>query len=406
MSDEAGQLLAGKRILLGICGSVAAYKAADVARDLMRHGADVHVVLTVHGRWFVTPALFEALTGHPVTIDSFDEPEPGKIAHLELPRNTDLFLVAPATAHTMAKFANGLADDMLSTALLANTSPVLLAPAMNPRMWANPATQANVEALRLRGFSFVEPAYGIMACGDEGEGRLADVSDIVSAAQQLLSHSKDMQGKRVLITAGPTREPIDPVRFLGNRSSGKMGYALAKAAKSRGASVTLISGPTALSPEAGIEVVNVETAAQMKEAVEKHFNDCDIFISAAAVSDFRPANYLEAKKKRNGSSWTVELVPNEDIVAAMSSKKKAQIVVGFAAETSDLLENASKKLRSKNLDLIAANDVTEPGSGFETDTNRLTLLYPDGRQDSLPQLPKSQAANRLLDAVLGLKAGK
>lgn len=387
------------RILLGVCGSIAAYKACDVARELMRRGVSVHVVMTVHATRFVTPATFAALTGNPVTIDAFDEPEEGQIAHIRLAQDSDLILIAPATAHTLAKLAHGLADDMLSTLVLASQSPVIVAPAMNPIMWDNPATQANVQILQARGVRFISPDYGVMACGDEGWGKLADPQQIVQAVLDHLSRRTDLKGVRVLITAGPTYESIDPVRFVGNRSSGKMGYALAEAAQSRGAEVKLVSGPTSLPSPPGVQVIRVQTAQQMNEVVQEHFAWCQLFIAAAAVADYRPERALPTKHKRTGKGWTLQLVPNPDIIAGVAARKGNRIVVGFAAETDKVLEHAVKKLKKKGLNVIVANDVSKPDRGFEVDTNELTLVAADGRTEHVPLTSKRDASHQILDFV-------
>lgn len=387
-------------ILLGITGSIAAYRAGDLARELMRQGHRVHVVMTRAATRLISPDTFAALTGNPVVVDVFDEPVPGQIAHIELAQAADLVLIAPATAHTLARLALGLADDMLTTLALATRAPLLIAPAMNPAMWSHPATQAHVQTLLARGVAFIEPAYGIMACGDEGWGKLADTPTIVQAVQQRLQRAHDLQGVRVLITAGPTHEPIDPVRFVGNRSSGKMGYALAEAALAHGATVTLITGPTALTPPAGATVVRVQTAQQMHDAVQAHFDACDVFIAAAAVADYRPERVLTHKHKRTGTGWTLRLVPNPDILASVAQRKCNRLVIGFAAETDKALQHATEKLKRKNLDLIVVNNVLEPGSGFEVDTNRLTLLYADGRIEELPLVPKRACAERIIQAVV------
>jgi phosphopantothenoylcysteine decarboxylase/phosphopantothenate--cysteine ligase len=388
------------RVLLGVCGSVAAYKACDIARELMRQGASVHVVMTVHATRFVLPATFAALTGNPVTIDAFDEPEEGQIAHIRLAQDSDLILIAPATAHTIAKLAHGLADDMLSTLVLASRAPVMIAPAMNPSMWDHPATQTNVQLLQQRGVEFIPPAYGIMACGDEGLGRLADPQQIAQFALNPIHRKQEMTGWHVLITAGPTYEPIDPVRFMGNRSSGKMGYALAEAAHLRGAEVRLISGPTSLPEPPGVQTIRVQTARQMDEAVQAHFDWCYLLIAAAAVADYRPERSLPAKHKRQSKSWTLQLVPNPDIVAGVAARKGNRIVVGFAAETDKMLEHAVQKLKKKGLDLIVANDVSKSDRGFEVDTNELTLLAADGETEHVPLMSKREAADKILDFVL------
>lgn len=399
--------LAHKTVLLGVCGSVAAYRAADLARELMRRGAAVHVALTSHALKFVTLDLFTALTGNPAVTDTFDEPVPGRMAHIDLPAAADLFLVAPATAHTLAKFANGLADDMLSTAFLANTAPVLLAPAMNPKMLAHPATQTNLNILRDRGCAFVDPSFGTVACGDEGVGKLADIQQIISAVERILSaHAvqRDFEGCKALVTAGPTYEDIDPVRFIGNRSSGKMGYAIAEALKERGAEVVLVTGPTNLAAPC-IDVIRVRSAVEMLEAVSSRFDACDMLIAAAAVADFRPAFPAESKIKREGMTdgrLTIDLSPNPDILAEMGRRRANQVLVGFAAETGDLVENARKKAQEKAVDLIAANDVTQLGSGFDIETNQLMLVRPDGRVTELPIVSKRRAADLLLDEIARL----
>ena len=362
----------------------------------------MRVVMTPEATRLIAPATFEALTGNPVTVDVFDEPVRGQIAHIRLAQESDLVLIAPATAHTLARLALGLADDMLTTLALATRAPILIAPAMNPAMWTHPATQAHVQTLQARGVEFIDPTYGIMACGDEGWGKIADTPVIVQAVQNRLNRSETLNGVRILITAGPTYEPIDPVRFVGNRSSGKMGYAVAHAARERGAQVVLVSGPSALHPPAGVQVIKVQTAQQMYEAVSEQFDACDVFIATAAVADYRPECMLPYKRKRRASKWTLKLVPNPDILGTMAQRRTHQLLVGFAAETDKVLENAQYKLRTKDLDLLALNDVLEPGSGFEVDTNRLTLLYADGRVQPLPQMSKLECARHLMDAIESL----
>ncbi len=390
------------QILLGVSGSIAAYRACDIARELMRAGHTVRVVMTHSATRLIAPATFEALTGNPVTVDAFDEPERGQIAHIRLAQDSDLILIAPATAHTLARLSLGLADDMLTTLALATRAPILIAPAMNPAMWSHPATQAHVQTLRARGVEFIDPTYGIMACGDEGWGKIADTLVIVQAVQSRLNRSESLKGVRMLITAGPTYEPIDPVRFVGNRSSGKMGYAVAQAALERGAEVVLVSGPSAIHPPAGAHLVGVQTAQQMFDAVSETFDRCDVFIATAAVADYRPETMLPYKRKRRKGAWTLRLVPNPDILGTMAQRRTHQLLVGFAAETDKVLEHAQEKLRAKRLDLLALNDVLEPGSGFEVDTNRLTLLYADGRVQALPQMSKLECARYLMDAVESL----
>ncbi len=358
--------------------------------------------MTAHATRLIAPATFSALTGNPVTVDVFDEPQPGQITHIRLAQDSDLVLIAPATAHTIARLALGLADDMLTALALATCAPILIAPAMNPAMWTHPATQAHVQTLMARGVEFIDPTYGIMACGDEGWGKIADTPTIIEAVERRLTRSKELKGVRVLITAGPTYEPIDPVRFIGNRSSGKMGYAIAQSAVERGAEVTLISGPVTLQPPAGVNLVRVRTAEEMFQAVQQHFEACDLFISVAAVADYRPERVYPLKRKRGERAWMLRLVPNPDILGTVAQRKGHRLIVGFAAETGKAVEHAREKLMRKGLDLIAVNDVLEPASGFEVDTNRLTLLYADGRVEPLPLLPKTIAAQRLLDALVGL----
>lgn len=401
-------MLKDKTILLGVSGSIAAYKAADIASQLGHLGADVRVVLTPHAAEFIGPATFRALTRNPVLIGLFDEPYDRQIAHIQLAQEVDLILVAPATANILAKMAHGIADDMLSTLLLAATAPILVAPAMNSAMLAHPATQANIALLQSRGVEFIEPAYGVLACRTEGYGKLADVQAIVQAVVQRLARKQDYAGVRVLVTAGATREPLDPVRFLSNRSSGKMGYALAESAAARGAQVTLISGAASASPPPDVEFVRVETTAEMLRAAESRFAGCDLLIAAAAPADYTPERVEPRKRKKQGAeeTWTLRLRATPDIVGTLGARKSHQIVVGFAAETENLRENAAEKLARKRLDMIVANDVTAEGAGFESDTNIVTLLWPDGRAEDLPQMPKRALADRLLDSLLPLLARK
>lgn len=385
-------------VLLCVSGSIAAYRAADVARDLMLRGYGVQVALTEAAQRFVTADLFSWLTERPALTDTFLQPAPGQMAHIDLAREASLFLCAPASAHTLAKFAWGLAGDCVGALHLAYRGPILVAPAMNPAMWAHPATAQNVTTLKARGVEFVHPDYGLVACGEEGVGKLAQVSDIVEAATAILERRRSMSGVSVLVTSGPTYEPIDPVRFIGNRSSGKMGHAIARAALERGASVTLISGPTAQPDPPGALTLHVRTASQMAEAVGREFENCDLFVSAAAIADFRPKQVAEHKIKRAGEP-VLELEPTEDILAGVAARKGKRTVVGFAAETADLLSHARQKLNAKNLDLIVANDVTEEGSGFDSDSNRVTLLFANGSTEALPLLTKREVAGRILDAL-------
>jgi len=390
-----------KRVVLGVSGSVAAYKAADLASQLVKSGVEVFPVMTAGAARFLQPATLRALTHHPCPIDIFEEPFPGEIAHIWLARSCDLFAVVPASMNVIARLANGLAEDMLTAAALACTAPVLLAPGMNTGMWDNPATQANLAKLQGYGYSFIEPTTGRLACRTEGVGRMADVPTILAAVHEMLARSGSWRGRRVLVTAGPTREPLDPVRFLSSRSSGRMGYAVAEAARRRGADVTLVSGPTALPRPGGLTFVPVETAAQMAEAVLSRAGAADILIAAAAVSDFRPAGFAAQKiKKGDGATPPLALTANEDILAELGRRKRpGQTLVGFAAETEDVLTSARRKLEGKNLDWIVANDVMQAGAGFDGDTNVVTLLRRGGQETALPLMTKREVAERLLDAV-------
>ena len=399
--------LADKRVLLGVSGSIAAYKAADVCSRLGKLGASVHVVLTAHAAQFIGVPTLRALTRNPVLTDLFDEPQTERIAHIDLAQSTDLVLVAPASANLLAKMAHGLADDMLSTCLLAvpPTTPLLVAPAMNTVMWDHPATRANLTTLIERGVRTVQPGYGVLACQDVGYGKLADVDEIVRAVVDRLTPKPTLQGKRILLTAGATREPLDPVRFLSNRSSGKMGYAVAAAAAERGAGVTLVSGYATISAPTGVEVVKADTAEEMYQACAARFDACDLFIAAAAVADYTPASVAPQKIKKSaeeseGETLTLTLRQTTHILATLAARKRpGQIVVGFAAETENVLENALSKLRRRHLDLVVANDVTQAGAGFDTETNIVTLLWPDGRADALPILSKREVAEHLLTAL-------
>ena len=391
---------APKRVVLGVSGSIAAYKAADLASQLVKSGVEVFPILTAGAARFVQPATFRALTHHPCPIDLFEEPFPGEIAHIWLARHCDLFAIVPASMNVIARLANGLAEDMLSASALACPAPILLAPGMNTSMWNNRATQSNLAKLRDYGYYFIEPTSGRLACRTEGVGRMADVPTIFAAINEMLSRQTSWAGKRVLITAGPTREPIDPVRYLSNRSSGKMGYALAEAAKRRGADVVLVSGPTVLPAPGGVEVVRVETAAQMYDAALFHAEAADVIIAAAAVSDYRPAEAAKQKLKKTGAAPTLALTQTADILAEMGRRKRpGQTLIGFAAETKDLLPQARLKLTSKNLDWIAANDVTAEGAGFDGDTNIVTLLGVSGQEIALPLLTKREVAERILDTA-------
>jgi phosphopantothenoylcysteine decarboxylase / phosphopantothenate---cysteine ligase len=396
------------RITLGVTGGVAAYKAGELVRRLQQEGFSVQVVMTRGAREFVTPLTFAALSGQKVITDLFAESSgeanlESAIEHIAVAQHTDLLLVAPATADILAKLARGIADDFLTTLYLASTAPVVVAPAMNVNMWNHPATQENVEMLRARGVKVVDPDEGYLACGMIGAGRLAGQEQIVAAVRDTLRLHHDLEGQTVLVTAGPTYEDIDPVRYLTNRSSGKMGYAVAEAAALRGARTILISGPTSLDAPAGVEHIDVRTAEEMYRAVMNKFSDCSVAILAAAVADYRPVTKSDQKMKRNNESLTLSLEPTTDILAAVAQNKGDRLVVGFAAETERVAENARKKLAGKNADLIVANDVSAEGAGFDHDTNIVTMFSRDGRDLPLPRMSKSEVARRILDEVLRLR---
>ena len=388
-------VLVDKRIVLGVSGSIAAFKAVALASELTKAGALVDVVMTPNAARFVTPLSFEAITHRTVVVDLFD-PNTRSIAHVALGTEARAFLVAPATADCIAGLALGLAHDALLATALSSQAPLLIAPAMETLMYEHPATQTNLETLRRRGALVIEPSSGRLASGRIGRGRMAEPSDIVEALRAVVARSQDLAGRRIVVTAGGTQEPIDPVRVIGNRSSGKMGYAIATAARDRGASVVLISAPATVAAPDNVDVRHVSTALDMKAAVEKAVSDADVLIMAAAVSDYRVAGPAEHKLKRTGEDLVLRLVPNPDIVAGI--RGVSLVKVGFAAETDDLIANAEKKLVTKGLDLIVANDVSAPGSGFGTDTNQVVLIDRSGAE-RLPLLPKSDVAERVLDRV-------
>jgi phosphopantothenoylcysteine decarboxylase / phosphopantothenate---cysteine ligase len=394
------------KVALGVTGGIAAYKAAELVRLLQDHAIRVQVVMTRAAQEFVRPLTFAALSGEKVITDLFaagaEEPNiDSAVEHIAVAQAIDALVVAPATADVIAKFAHGEANDFLTTLFLATTAPVVIAPAMNVNMWDNAATQANIQTLKARGFTVVEPDSGYLACGMVGAGRLAANETIVLAVLKALKAEQDLAGETVLVTAGPTREPIDPVRYIGNRSSGKMGYALAEAALRRGAKVILISGPTALKPPSSAEAIQVQTAQQMREAVMAHFDRATIVIKAAAVADFT-VRAADEKIKRKGP-MTLDLEPTTDILAELGAKKESRIIVGFAAETTDVLANARKKLESKSLDAIVLNDVSQPGIGFDSERNAVMILTHAGAE-TVPETSKWEVAHRVLDAVVKLKA--
>jgi phosphopantothenoylcysteine decarboxylase/phosphopantothenate--cysteine ligase len=394
------------KIALGISGGIAAYKAAEILRQLQDYGVAVQVIMTRGAQEFVRPLTFAALSGEKVITELFDaNSEPNlesAVEHMAVAQTIDALLVAPATANVLAKFAQGIADDFLTTLFLATTAPVIVAPAMNVNMWENPATQANVEVLRARGVRIVEPDSGYLACGMVGAGRLAANESIVAATLEALGVSRDLVGETILITAGPTREPIDPVRYISNRSSGKMGYALAEAALRRGARVILISGPVALKPPQAAEVIAVETTAQMREAVLARLDEATVVIKAAAVADYA-VKYPSAQKIKRREEFSLELQPTSDILAEVARRKQKQIVIGFAAETGDVLENARQKLAAKQLDAIVANDVSQPGIGMDADRNAVTILT-SSEVVEVPEGSKFEVAQRVLDAVLRIRS--
>ncbi len=430
MAAQAGQL-AGRHIVMGVTGSIAAYKAVEIVSRLRKLGAEVHVIMTRAAQKFVTPLTFREISGQPVASDMWAPVQEFHVEHIALAQLADLVLVAPATAHVLAKAAQGLADDMLSTTLLATQAPVYFAPAMNTNMYTHPATQANIATLRARGCHILEPATGHLACGTEGKGRLPEPADIVAAVVQhfmqigavMLRDSQTeagqipaqplavtaaqsagaavppqpLAGRKVLVTAGGTREPLDPVRYLGNRSTGRMGYAVADEAAARGADVVLVSGPTSLATPAGVRRVDVETAREMRDAVLAEYADADIVIKAAAVADYRPVEVAPQKIKKSADDITLTLTRNPDILYELGQRKKQQVLVGFAAETENVAAYAQAKLQKKKLDFIVANNVAEADAGFASETNRVTIYGADGTEAALPLLSKREVAARILD---------
>lgn len=387
-------------MIVGVTGCIAAYKACELVRALQRSGCRVKVIMTPNATRFVGPTTFRALTGEPVAISLWEEPG-ARVHHTSLAQEADVFVVAPATANVIAKVAGGRADDLLTTAVLATEAPLIIAPAMNVHMWRAEATREHVDALRDRGVVIVEPATGELACGDVGEGRLADVVEIADAVMAEVRRSHDLAGVRLLVTAGPTREPIDPVRFISNAASGKTGYAIAEEAARRGAEVTLVSGPTVLPDPFGVKTVRVITALEMMRAAEDVYADVDAVIATAAVSDFRPESSAASKTKKNEASLTIRLEPNPDILANFATRKEERILIGFAAETDSLIDNARKKLHEKSLDLVVANDVSDPSVGFASDDNSVVLVSRDGL-DEIPRCSKRSLARMVCDRLAAL----
>ena len=397
-------MLKDKNVILGVTGGIAAYKSVDLASRLRKAGANVHVIMTKGAQNFVTPLTFREITGNPVTTTMWGEVTNHNVEHIALANMADLVIVAPATANFIAKCAMGMADDMLTTTLLATKAPIFFAPAMNSNMYENQLTQKNIDVLIESGWNFIPPESGHLACGTDGVGRMPEPADIVDFVYFTMAFAADMLGIKVLVTAAGTYEPIDPVRYIGNRSSGKMGYAIAEAAKKRGAEVILVSGPSAITPPDGVEFIGVESAAEMRDAVMEHFSEADMIIKAAAVADYRVRNASDQKIKKNDEELTLVLEKNPDILKELGEKKRTgQILVGFAAETQNLLEYARAKLEKKNLDMIVANDVSRKDAGFNTDTNVVKLLYRNGTIEELPIMTKHKLADELLNRVLKIK---
>ena len=396
--------LTGREIVLGVTGGIAAYKSAEIVSRLRHLGANVHVIMTKNATEFVSPLTFQALSANQVVTDTFAAPEYWNVEHVALAKLAEVFVIAPATANILAKIANGIADDMLSTTVLATKAPILTAPAMNTGMWTAEATEQNVKTLKERGVLMIGPESGILACGDEGAGRMSEPEAIVEEICRILRRKQDFAGKKMLVTAGATRERLDPVRFITNDSSGKMGFAIAEAARDRGAEVTVIRGSVTAEIPAGIRMIPVESAQDLYDAMMKEAPGQDIIIQAAAVSDYRPAEQKDKKiKKVNGGNLMLELTENPDVAKAIGEKKKpGQILVGFAAETDNVEKNAQSKLKKKNLDMIVANDVTKPGAGFNVDTNIAALITADGIVEQ-PLQTKRQLAEKILDKILEIR---
>lgn len=398
-------MLQGKKIVLGVTGGIAVYKAVDLVSRLRKAGCEVRVVMTEHAQQFVTPLTFKEISGNAVATSMWNANQEFNVEHIALANWADAFLVAPATANILAKMACGIADDLLSTTLLAAQAPIIVCPAMNTGMYQNPATQENIAKLQERGVTVMPPAVGHLACGTSGPGRLPEPQQIVEFMSAFFAGREgDLRGLRVLVTAAGTREPIDPVRYVGNRSSGKMGYAVAQMAAERGADVLLISGPSALATPPNVRVVNVETTNEMLEACLAAYGDVDIVIKAAAVADYRPRDVADQKiKKKTDDALTVVMDKNPDILKTLGAKKEQQVLVGFAAETQNLLANAREKVVKKNLDMIVANDVTAAGAGFNSDTNIVKFLFANGDVRELEQMPKVDVANRILDEAIRIR---
>lgn len=395
-------MLKGKSVVLGVTGGIAVYKAVEIVSRLRKKGAEVNVVMTKNAQQFVTPVTFQAIANNPVVTDMFDEPKTWDTEHISLAQKADIFLIAPATANIIGKMIGGIADDMLSTTIMATQAPVVVVPAMNTNMYVNPVLQRNIEDLKKLGVEFIDPASGRLACGDVGVGKMAEPADIVEYVEHVLLRSDKLKGKKILITAGPTVERIDPVRYITNRSSGKMGYALARQAAHMGAEVHLVSGPTSMSAPVGVNRTVIESAEQLNEEAQRHA-DADIIIGAAAVADYRPAQVADRKIKKSDDDLSIPLVRTPDVLFGLGNiKRQGQFLVGFAAETNDVKANAIKKIQKKNLDMIVANDVSQAGAGFGGDTNVIQIIERDGDVHDFDMMTKDEAAVKILNTVVRL----
>ena len=389
-----------KCVVMGVTGGIAVYKALDIISALRKKNVDVRVIMTKHAMEFVNPITFQAISQNIVTTDMFEEPKAWEIQHISLAKRADVFLVAPATANIIGKVANGIADDMLSTTIMATKAKVIFALAMNTNMYENPIVQENIKKLKNLGYEFIEPSSGRLACGDEGKGKLAPVQDIVDITMSNLYDKKDLVGKKVLVTAGPTRAEIDPVRFISNHSTGKMGYAIAEEARDRGADVTLISGPTNEEPPIGVNIIKVTTNSEMRDKVLSLYDNSDIVIKSAAVADYKPKEYSNQKIKKGEGSLVIELVRDNDILKELGDKKNNQILVGFAAESQNVVENAKEKIEKKNLDYIVANDITSKDTGFASSDNKVIIITKEGKEFALEKMSKRKVARNLFDIIL------
>lgn len=393
-------MLKDKTVVIGVSGGIAVYKTLDVVSRLRKLGVNVNVIMTKSATEFVTPLSFQSLSQNYVVCDMFEDPKTWDVEHISLAKRADVFLIAPATANVIGKIANGIADDMLTTTVMATKAKVLIAPAMNTNMYENPILQRNINTLKELGYNFVEPESGRLACGDTGKGKLASPETIVDEVVKLLSKDQDLKGKSIIVTAGPTVESIDPMRYITNRSTGKMGYSIAKEAIERGADVTLITGPTNLTPPQNLKkLVKIESANDMYEAVLENLDENDVVIKSAAVADYKPKNYSNKKIKKSDDDLVIELDRNKDIAQEIGKIKNNKILVGFAAETNDLIENASLKIKKKNLDFIVANDLTKEGAGFGVDTNIVKIIDKEGNITEYPKMKKEEVANIILDKI-------